>query len=166
MPRSLSQRRTTRACETCGKPFPFIAYPSEIALGRGRFCSKPCQKAWQSTPLIDLFFHHVGRKTATGCILWTGRTDRQGYGTIKSGGRHNIASRVSYELFRGPIPDGLCVLHDCDRYYLPGDIGYRLCINPTHLFLGTQADNMIDMAVKGRGRRRVPGSHRWNKEQH
>ena len=54
-----------------------------------------------------------------------------------------IGSRVAWELFRGPIPEGLCVLHTCD---------VRHCVNPDHLFLGTKRDNSDDMIRKGRAK--------------
>jgi len=66
-----------------------------------------------------------------------------GYGVCPLGGRgrRRLAHRVSYELFIGPITDGLSVLHKCD---------VTACVNPDHLFLGTQGDNMRDCRDKGR----------------
>lgn len=86
-------------------------------------------------PSIDRFFRYVGRKQPDGCIQWTGCTDNDGYGIFD----HRKAHRVSYETFVGPIPDGLSVLHRCDN---------PPCLCPTHLFLGTTADNMRDKASK------------------
>lgn len=77
----------------------------------------------------------------SGCWLWVGQQHRQGYGCLMINGKFKLAHRVMYERFVGPIPDGMMVLHKCD---IPS------CVNPDHLFVGTQTDNMHDMCAKGR----------------
>jgi hypothetical protein len=77
----------------------------------------------------------------TGCWLWTGGGIAKGYGMLQIRYRHVLAHRLAWEVWRGPIPDGLCVLHHCDN---------PPCFNPDHLFLGTRADNNADKVRKGR----------------
>ena|SRR3990167_10446152 len=76
-----------------------------------------------------------------GCWLWTGRKDRRGYSCIRFENKAHKGHRVSYQLFIGEIPEGMCVCHRCDTLN---------CVNPYHLFLGTQKDNMRDCLLKGR----------------
>ena len=86
--------------------------------------------------LTERFWQKV-RKTDS-CWLWTSALDTHGYGQFKLGGRTKMAHR----LVMGD-PKGKHVLHRCDN---------PRCVNPDHLFIGCHADNMRDMAAKGRGK--------------
>lgn len=101
-------------------------------------------------PLAERFEERVDRSGGPdACHPWTG-TLSGGYGRIGEGGRGCrilYTHRVAWELANGPIPDGLDVLHACDN---------PPCCNVRHLSLGTHADNMADMAAKGRVRQ--PGT--------
>lgn len=77
----------------------------------------------------------------SGCWLWVGRIGKSRYPRMFADGRTRSAHRISWELFHGEIPDGLCVCHKCD---VPS------CVNPGHMFLGTRSDNMSDCKHKGR----------------
>ncbi len=92
------------------------------------------------------FWRHVTFCANSGCWFWTGAVQRKNYGHMGLGGRgagNVIASRFSYQLHYGLIPDGLFVCHHCDQ---------PLCVNPDHLFIGTNADNMSDCSKKGRAK--------------
>lgn len=84
---------------------------------------------------------------ANGCILWTGVTVKSAgredfrYGRFTTGGKKILAHRYAYMISRGPIPRGFLVCHSCDT---------PRCVNPDHLFIGTQRDNVMDAARKGR----------------
>lgn len=85
-----------------------------------------------------------------GCWLWLAHTIRNGYGRFNAGARMVLAHRQAWEIAYGAIPEGLLVCHHCDVRYPVGDITYRRCVNPAHLFLGTKLDNARDMVAKGR----------------
>lgn len=89
--------------------------------------------------LDERFWAKVRRDAS--CWEWTARRTPSGYGTIKVGTATRLAHRVSWELHFGAIPDGMCILHRCDN---------PPCVNPAHLFLGMQLDNVRDREAKGR----------------
>ena len=103
-----------------------------------------------------LFFNKLVIDWWSDCWLWFGAIEKHsGYGIASAGGnRTDRAHRVSWRMFRGEIPPGLYVLHKCD---------VRNCVNPSHLFLGTQLDNVRDMCQKGRRRNGVTVGEKNNK---
>lgn len=88
------------------------------------------------------FWAKVEKLSGDGCWMWTGAKAHFGYGSVRIRGKTLRAHRVSWEWAHGPIPNGLCVLHRCDT---------PACVRPSHLFLGTKAQNTQDMMRKGRG---------------
>jgi hypothetical protein len=76
----------------------------------------------------------------SGCWLWDGAADPNGYGRIRINKRTKLTHRVSYAERRGAIADDVCVLHKCN---VPA------CINPDHLYLGDRADNWRDTIASG-----------------
>jgi hypothetical protein len=90
-----------------------------------------------------LFETRVVEVLPSGCHIWTGGVNDFGYGLIRHGNRHKRAHRVAWERANGAIPAGKIILHICD---------VPCCVNPNHLRLGTQDDNMKDMGRKGRAR--------------
>lgn len=79
--------------------------------------------------------------TESGCWIWNGYLNSSGYGGITWNNKSFTMHRYSYEQFIGPIPKGACVLHRCDT---------PACVNPGHLFLGSNIDNQKDKIAKNR----------------
>lgn len=111
------------------------------------------------------FEQHIERQPDPGCWLWAGarKRDKHPYGVwYVPGISERRTHRIAWRIYHGEIPDGLCVLHRCD---VPE------CVNPRHLFLGTQGDNGADRNVKGRTRWNPDcrgeknGNHRLTAEQ-
>lgn len=104
-------------------------------------------------PIADRFWPKVRKGGWNECWIWTGATDANGYGrfqAVDSNGRWGarLAHRVAYELGNGTISNELGVCHRCDN---------PQCVNPDHLFLGSQATNMEDAKHKGRIRSEATG---------
>lgn len=89
---------------------------------------------------VERFWSRVSRQES-GCWLWTGWRDRDGYGRLKWRGRKIRAHRLAYELHNGPVASTLQVCHSCD---VPA------CVNPAHLWVGTNRDNVADSIAKDR----------------
>jgi hypothetical protein len=93
--------------------------------------------------LEERFWRYVMPEPNSGCWIWLGSLAGHGYGQIMDAETRGprTAHTVSWRINRGPIPEGMHVLHHCDQ---------RWCCNPDHLFLGTNQDNIDDCIAKGR----------------
>jgi hypothetical protein len=108
-------------------------------------------ETWNGT-FVKRFWAKVQIKERDDCWPWTGATMGYGYGHISKNGRshgHEVAHRAMWKIKFGPIPEGFQVLHKCDN---------PICVNPSHLFLGTTKDNIQDCLKKNRHRHgQLPG---------
>ncbi len=143
-----------KTCEQCGKLF--LVDQCRIDKGEGRFCGSRCfgdsmigVSPCKNSP-EERFWSRVNKDGPIRshcpeigpCWLWTGPTDRKGYGRTHLGERSNQGAHQTAWIFtRGAITNGLWVLHRCDN---------PPCVNPNHLFLGTSNDNVQDAVEKGR----------------
>ena len=91
--------------------------------------------------LEERFWRHVSPEPNSGCWLWDGPVDENGYGRFRVGARKERTHRLAYRLHCGSVPPGFRVLHACD---IPA------CVNPSHLRLGTDADNVADKVERDR----------------
>jgi len=118
----------------CGEGLPEPRYPSV----RRRFI----RNHHRFKPLVGRFWEKVEKTDS--CWLWRAGMNGHGYGTFSVKCQSQLAHRVSWELLRGSIPPGLDVLHNCPGGDNPA------CVNPDHLFLGTDVENRRDAVAKGR----------------
>ncbi len=113
-------------------------------------CKRRSKKHYQRMQLLSLlnlpsqeerFWDKIVKKSPNECWSWSGATTTKGYGIMRWNGKNKVATRIMWELKKGPIPKGQRVLHECDN---------PPCCNPRHLFLGTIRENAHDMMRKHR----------------
>jgi hypothetical protein len=147
----LDMRASRMTFEAIGKEFGITRERVSQIIGRGRLPKK--ERVYKTPNVITRFFQFVtlpGNEQDINfenldfdsCWIWHGSKAGIGYGTIKYPPcKQCYAHRFSYQLFNGPIPNGLDVCHSCDN---------PLCVNPAHLWAGTAKDNTHDSIKKGR----------------
>lgn len=129
----------SKSCVVCGAEFGRRLRDSETQWAGRRYCSCSCANVEKKKkPLAQAFLKYV---SGGNCLEWTGAKDGAGYGMVKHDGKQWKAHRLAYFLANGSIPDGAYICHKCDN---------PSCVNPAHLFAGTQQDNARDMVAKGR----------------
>lgn len=126
-----------RTCQVCR-----TIYRADKQSSKSKFCSAKCRIQGRIIPVSTRLWGTIKNKVPEECWLWEGVLNSAGYGVIRIGNKGKLAHRIAYNLAFGLIPKGMLVLHRCD---------IRNCVNPDHLFIGTQSDNRIDCINKGRG---------------
>lgn len=132
-----SRSREGKRCIRCSAPIP----PGRNYRTK-QYCSRPCYElSKRSTPeQIEAAFWAKVDKSGD-CWLWTGYKQPDGYGQLRANGKFYNSHKFSYEMANGPIPKSLEVMHSCH---------VRHCVNPSHMRLGTHAQNVAESVAEKR----------------
>lgn len=131
-----------KPCQECGTVFYRRPRNSARQWEDRQFCCMACANKQKKTIAPHLsFWKYTEVCGPDDCWPWIGPVDEHGYGRISFMVEKVKAHRVAFEMFNGPIPDGLVIRHKCDN---------ANCVNPRHLEAGTQGDNMKDASKRGR----------------
>lgn len=140
-------------CIACGK----YRYVGPYFMNSAKYCSRKCAGTALLTTDVEraqAFWSKVDKSAGEqACWIWNGAVTTHGYGCVAHKGRVLGAHKVAYLISKGDVPQGLQVRHSCDK---------PLCVNPSHLSIGTLQDNMADKVARGRTQKENP--HKLNLE--